>query len=205
MSIFGKNSLLVATAFAAIAAMPAYAGNLGFETGDLTDWSTNGPAGALTSYGAFGPVSGTYLGAIQAGLGQDAYTTLSQTFTLGAGDSISGFAGFQANDYIPYNDSAYLSVNGVHLLDWSVGSVGDYGNSGWNAFNFTALAGGSYTLELGVANHGDNGYGSGAVLDAVSISSGAVPEPASWAMMVGGFGLVGAGMRARTRKLSFAA
>jgi hypothetical protein len=185
--------------------MPAHAGNLGFETGDLTDWSTNGPAGALTGYGAFAPASGTYLGAIAAGLGQDTYTTLSQTFTLGTGGTISGFAGFQANDYLPFNDSAYLAVNGVHLLDWNVGSVGDYGNSGWNAFNFTALTAGSYTLELGVANHGDNGFSSGAVLDAVSVTPGNVPEPASWAMMVGGFGLVGAGMRARTRKLSFAA
>jgi hypothetical protein len=35
-------------------------------------------------------------------------------------------------------------------------------------------------------------------------STAAVPEPASWAMMVGGFGLVGAGMRSRRSKLSFA-
>ena len=35
-------------------------------------------------------------------------------------------------------------------------------------------------------------------------STAAVPEPASWAMMVGGFGLVGAAMRSRRSKLSFA-
>jgi len=33
---------------------------------------------------------------------------------------------------------------------------------------------------------------------------GGVPEPASWAMMVGGFGLVGAAMRRRSTKLRFA-
>ena len=32
----------------------------------------------------------------------------------------------------------------------------------------------------------------------------AVPEPASWAMMIGGFGLVGAGLRRRATKVSFA-
>jgi hypothetical protein len=32
----------------------------------------------------------------------------------------------------------------------------------------------------------------------------AVPEPATWAMMIAGFGLVGAGMRTRNRKLTFA-
>jgi hypothetical protein len=35
-------------------------------------------------------------------------------------------------------------------------------------------------------------------------STAAVPEPASWAMMVGGFGLVGGAMRSRRSKLSFA-
>jgi hypothetical protein len=33
---------------------------------------------------------------------------------------------------------------------------------------------------------------------------GAVPEPASWAMMVGGFGLIGGAMRSRRTKLAFA-
>jgi len=33
---------------------------------------------------------------------------------------------------------------------------------------------------------------------------GAVPEPATWAMMIGGFALVGGAMRGRTRKVSFA-
>lgn len=32
----------------------------------------------------------------------------------------------------------------------------------------------------------------------------AVPEPASWALMIGGFGLAGAAMRVRARKLTFA-
>jgi hypothetical protein len=35
-------------------------------------------------------------------------------------------------------------------------------------------------------------------------ASGAVPEPASWAMMVGGFGLVGGAMRRRSGKLAAA-
>ena len=119
-----KSKLMVAAAFAAVTAAPAVAGNLGFETGDLTDWTANGPSGALGNYGVFTPVSGSFLGAVQAGLGEGAYTTLSQTFTLGAGGTISGFAGFQANDYLPFDDSGYLAVNGIHLLDWSVGSVG---------------------------------------------------------------------------------
>ena len=34
--------------------------------------------------------------------------------------------------------------------------------------------------------------------------TGSVPEPASWALMLGGFGLTGMAMRRRTRKTSLA-
>ena len=40
-------------------------------------------------------------------------------------------------------------------------------------------------------------------LDNVQVS-GAVPEPASWALMLGGFGVVGGAMRSRKRSVSFA-
>ena len=35
-----------------------------------------------------------------------------------------------------------------------------------------------------------------------SLTDGAVPEPASWAMMIGGMGMVGAAMRRRKSKVS---
>lgn len=38
----------------------------------------------------------------------------------------------------------------------------------------------------------------------VTVLGGAVPEPASWAMMIAGFGLVGASMRRRVAKVSYA-
>lgn len=42
------------------------------------------------------------------------------------------------------------------------------------------------------------------VYDDVTFSEGAVPEPATWAMMIGGLGLVGGAMRRRAVKVSFA-
>jgi hypothetical protein len=42
----------------------------------------------------------------------------------------------------------------------------------------------------------------GSVLTISTVTS-AVPESAAWAMMIGGFGLVGGAMRVRSRKLSF--
>ncbi len=40
--------------------------------------------------------------------------------------------------------------------------------------------------------------------DDVSVTVTAVPEPASWAMMIAGFGLVGAGLRSRRTRVVFA-
>lgn len=42
----------------------------------------------------------------------------------------------------------------------------------------------------------------GVVIDNLSLSVGAVPEPATWAMMIAGFALVGAGARRRNTKVA---
>lgn len=211
VSLFKLATMLVPLACAAPAlATPT---NLGFEEATLHGWTTNGGAEGLAtvtpiqtngSGGFTAPVEGVLFGVITAGLGQDVYTTLSQKFALGAGGTISGYAGFLANDALPHNDDAYLAVNGVKLLSWTVSDVGDYGSSGWTHFFFTAPTAGLYTLELGVANRGDNGLSSQAVIDDVQVPGAAVPEPASWAMMVMGFGVAGGALRARARRASLA-
>ena len=65
------------------------------------------------------------------------------------------------------------------------------------AFSFTAL--GSATAISFSADSPFTGYGP--VIDGVSVSlvslPGGVPEPASWALMIGGFGLAGAALRRR--------
>lgn len=56
-------------------------------------------------------------------------------------------------------------------------------------------------------NLGDYNYdstGLSATFTAPDDVPGAVPEPATWAMMVGGFGMLGFGMRASRRKVTFA-
>jgi len=197
-----KSSLL-ATAIAVLAlgaaAEAQAASNLGFETGDTSGWTVSGSGGATVGYGAFGAVEGAYLGFIEAGLGAGVYSTLTQVFDLVAGQTISGQVGFQANDYLPFDDDAYLSINGVHLFDSSIGSVGSYGDSGWQGFSYTAPTTGAYTLQLGVRNNGDNAASSGAVLDKIGLSA-AVPEPASWTMMILGFGAIGLLLRSDRRR-----
>lgn len=48
----------------------------------------------------------------------------------------------------------------------------------------------------------DNLSGQGKINYAFRVTTGAVPEPATWAMMIGGFGAVGASMRYRRRKVT---
>ena len=73
------------------------------------------------------------------------------------------------------------------------------GFSGWLAQTFTYTAGAA-TQTLSFLSLGTpNGLPPVAVLDGVSVTA-AVPEPATWAMMIGGFGLVGVAARRRAQR-----
>jgi PEP-CTERM motif len=47
-------------------------------------------------------------------------------------------------------------------------------------------------------------WGNGGTADSLTLNVGAVPEPATWAMMIAGFGIVGCAMRRRVAKVSYA-
>lgn len=193
----------------------AQATNLGFESGDLTGWTQHGgdanatpaPWAPQTSGPTFTAYEGNFFGFVTAGENED-YATLSQTFALFAGGTISGVAGFANFDGYDaeldhfFNDKGYLAVNGVKILQWDGESVGSGANSGWDPFLFTAAETGLYTLEIGVANGDDPNLPSSVLLDAVHLT-GQVPEAATWAMMAMGFGLAGTALRARRRAVRF--
>ncbi|MES2288401.1 MAG: PEPxxWA-CTERM sorting domain-containing protein [Pseudomonadota bacterium] len=87
-----------------------------------------------------------------------------------------------------------LGISGILNLDCRGGSSCDFGNTG--KFGFGNLPTG---LTYSSA--------SGAFLTATTPPTnppGAVPEPATWAMMIAGFGFIGGTMRVRRRTMSFA-
>ena len=53
------------------------------------------------------------------------------------------------------------------------------------------------TLFLQFAGRGGDNVNIGPILDNVLVTQGAIPEPASWALLIAGFGLVGAAQRRR--------
>jgi len=74
--------------------------------------------------------------------------------------------------------------------------------SSWGTISASLnLAAGNYVFRFAET---DNQSNFTAGLDNVSVIGGAVPEPASWAMMLGGFGLVGGAMRRRRTAVRFA-
>ncbi len=81
------------------------------------------------------------------------------------------------------------------------------GNTGWIRSNYTIAAAGAYEVVYGVTNWGDRAYQSGLAFDALAVNGTAVPvagvpEPATWLMMLLGFGLIGGAMRQRRNTMN---
>lgn len=59
---------------------------------------------------------------------------------------------------------------------------------------------------FGIENHPLNPYGDSALLETWVIRDGmgAIPEPSAWALLIIGFGMVGAGLRSRKSSVAFA-
>jgi hypothetical protein len=155
---------------------------------DLTDTSSVwGPAG-----------SGQYsldINGWNAGLlSQSFKTVLGRVYTVSFNYSRN-----PAN--APYTATATVTAGGQGLDVTALGDGGFGGMSSmlWQTGQFSFQGtGGTQTIALAATIPGN----AGVFFDNVSVS-GAVPEPASWALMIGGFGLTGAALR-RRRASSFA-
>ena len=154
------------------------------------------------------------------------YTTDTASFT-GLGDTI----GSPFDQIILNSVSGTVLTSGTYLVntvDFTVGLNSNSGGVYTGTFTNTATADGTpftyslpYTITIGTSDSitigGNSIYFNGASIhfNLLTLASGgdtvhgdltatvSVPEAASWAMMVAGFGLVGAAMRSRKTAVSF--
>lgn len=159
-----KSLAVVAACAATVIAAPVAASastasglvNPGFETGNASGWS--GSAYVTSQYEGYTAPDGHYFAVVQAGCPTN---TLSQSFTARAGQTLTGWSFFKANDYLPYDDngSVRLSVTGVGttttVFDSSIGAVGDFGGTPWRQWSYTAPADGQYAITVTSSNVGD--------------------------------------------------
>jgi len=119
---------------------------------------------------------------------------------------LSGFLNIAASG--TYNlglysdDASYMWVDGVLVVD----NGGDHAPSAASSNVF--LTAGAHSLLIYQQENGGitalTAYMNGTPLGGSTISTSAAPEPASWAMMLGGFGLIGGVMRSRRTSVRFA-
>jgi len=189
---FAMNTkLLVAVAAGLLATAPAQAVELitngSFETGDFSGWTQVGDTSfsfVTDELAGGGPTDGVF----HAAFGPvNELGGISQTFSTIAGQT-----------YFLSFDLAYLGGTPNSLLLVWGGDVILIGNDvielDYVTFSGFLLATSSST-ELAFYFYSPPSYW---LLDNVSVDGAVVPEPASWAMMIAGFGLVG--MAARRRK-----
>jgi len=175
--------------------------NPGFETGDFSGWtlSNAGLGNVVTSHqgdagSLYLPVEGSYFARLYAGAGAGVYTMLSQPILLNSGDILSGWAAFDYRDYHPWDDAAYVKVydglGSVVATPWYEHGTAhsNYWDGPWTKWSWTAPRNGTYKLEYGVANFGDNSASSAALFDTI-------PEPIT--LFLFGAGLIGLGLRKR--------
>jgi len=211
-----KFSMTVAAAAMALAAMPATAVqvystsydmiNGGGQTsgGSSNYWDRNySGSGCTTCDGAYlsggsgdltdGVVPGQYWYALESPAGTGPYVGWNQvgqanpviTFHFAPGTTVTGLSVFVDNTtfggvYAP----AAILIDGVNTAF----SPPTYGTIGWINFTGLNLTGSSHTLEL--RQYDRLWQFVGEVTFDGSVTAG-VPEPAIWALMIAGFGMVG--------------
>jgi len=118
----------------------------------------------------------------------------SLSFNLPNFSAASFFASFAADNVV-----SQITLNGNVLTPTSGGGFG-----GWDSFSASTgdFVAGTNVLTVKVVNFAQNGGNpTGFRLEFGQSDVAAVPEPATWALMIMGFGAVGAAMRSNRRRL----
>ena len=138
--------------------------------------------------------------------------TLSGTFTTDNGltallsTSLTVSGGSLGLNGVTFNDNSYIAAGTVNLPNSFYLYAPSTVDKSLSLFFASPLTLSGATLTGASTNYqqfvGSRTLVSGSV---VGTAVGAVPEPASWALVIGGFGLLGAGLRRARTKVRFAA
>jgi hypothetical protein len=147
----------------------------GFEDPTLPGWDTRGEVTSEASFDVFQPggsspaqptegnrmavvtsLSNVALEDLEVFAGLDVGTLEGTTGSAmtkfidlkGKQDSFEFDFYFDSGDYTPYNDAAYLVVDGEAFLLSNVEEVGDYGDGGWQTFGFGGLDKGEHQVSF---------------------------------------------------------
>ena len=171
--------------------------------GPYFDWATNTDmtivsiaGGDIGTLGTPSLVSGNILRSFSGWLGEDGDASFSITFASAINAISMDFAGV----YDTAEDSANVRIfayDGATLLGSVAGPASTTGQFtlSYAASNITrvVVTPGSFYDWVGVDN-----------INYTPATAGAVPEPATWAMMIAGFGLIGGTLRRRAVRVRYA-
>jgi len=165
--------------------------------GTLYLWGPdNGSANGLTDSS---PTGGNYLAA-DGGLPGLTLAVTQQVNGLTTGkDYVVSFWWAAAQQYTydgPTQESWTVSLGSQSYTTQTV-TTPEHGFQPWRLASFTFTAQNSSDTLSFLANGTPVGQPPFSLLDGVSLEEAAVPEPATWAMMIFGFGIAGAAMRNR--------
>jgi hypothetical protein len=121
--------------------------------------------------------------------------TISQSFATDIGKLYTVSFAYSRNPAgapDPATADVFVGSDIFHVTAANDGSFGSPYNMAWKTGSFSFVGTGLDTIKLAATVEGNGGV----FFDKVSVS-GAVPEPASWALMIGGFGMAGAMLRRR--------
>jgi hypothetical protein len=114
-------------------------------------------------------------------------SAINTVLTLHAGDVVSFNWNFFGGDALPYNDFAFVAVNGTEFFLSDVQAVGTKGVSGEHTFTYTVTADGSYNFGIGVMDVQSNRNASYLEVDNLAVNGATVQNFANGTTSTGDF------------------
>ena len=139
-------------------------------------------------------------GAIGRDFGSDVLSTNYEPLTITFAQAVNAFSiNFGALG------TAFANLSSPVTFTFTVGGISGSATEGANlsGLSFFGLTSDTAFTSVTISNTSANQFFDNVTYQAAPASSD-VPEPASWAMMVGGFGLLGGALRRKKAEVSFA-